>query len=106
MIITRHNSRANLNHKIDRRFLLSAKASKGFTLTEVILALSIMALLISGIFGITQSILSLSQTSLENQNFQRHISTLENYFRTLYRDLPRNSVTELKQDDQNYPLLN
>jgi len=84
---------------------LQSSHQKGFTLLEVILALSIMSILLGGIFAITQSILSLSQTSIANQNTQRHSDTLEGYFRTLFKDLPRDSIIELEIGDLDYPQL-
>lgn len=104
MITILPSSQADI--KACKRSAPSIKDQKGFTLLEVILALSIMSMLVGGIFAITQSILSLSQSSLTNQNNQRHSSALEGYFRTLFKDLPSTSITELTQDGLNYPALN
>jgi prepilin-type N-terminal cleavage/methylation domain-containing protein len=89
-----------IHFKSRGRLLLPRNRPKtGFTLLEVILAISIMAILIGSVFTITNSSVLLSQSIVQNQTEYRHKAAFEEYIETLFINLPYDATLELSEDE-------
>jgi len=99
-------SKLSTSHRAKEHIHLRRRFQKnGFTLLEVILAISIMAMLIGSIFTITNSSVLLSQSIVENQNEYRHKAAFESYLETLLMNLPHEAKFELVEDENSFQSL-
>ncbi len=101
-----------MKYQLDHRTTPSYSSSSGhksrkngFTLLEVILAMSIMAILVGSVFTITKSSIQLSQSVVDNQKSHRHKIAFESYLDTLCINLPQDSKIELLDDDTGFQVL-
>lgn len=73
---------------------------RGFTLLEVILAMSIIAIISSVIFSVTTSSISLSQSIVASQAESRHQAAFNNYLTQLFSNIPTEAKITLEEGDQ------
>jgi len=85
--------KANLKHH-------NGALRKGFTLLEVILAISILAVITGSIVVITRTTINMSLELTQSQNAQRHSTDLENYLKLLFRNYTSESRAALYLDEQ------
>jgi len=79
--------------------------TRGFTLLEVILAISIMSILIGSIFTITNSSVLLSQTIVDSQATHRHQKNLGHYLESIFTNLPQDARITLVEDASGQQVL-
>ena len=83
----------------------SHHSKNGFTLLETILAMSILAIMMSLIFSVTTSSVSLARSIVSTQSSSRHQAAFYNYLKQLFANLPSSARITLEQNDQNYQTL-
>jgi prepilin-type N-terminal cleavage/methylation domain-containing protein len=83
----------------------SHHSKKGFTLLETILAVSILAVMMTIIFSVTTSSVKLSRSIVSVQSNSRHQSAFYNYTKQLFAGLPSDARITLEQNDQNFQTL-
>ncbi|MFC4993618.1 prepilin-type N-terminal cleavage/methylation domain-containing protein [Rubritalea tangerina] len=77
----------------------------GFTMLEMILAMSILAVIISVIFSITTSSVTLGRSILSSQSNSRHQAAFYNYLQGLFANLPSDAEITLEINDQEFQTL-
>ncbi|MEO1858084.1 MAG: prepilin-type N-terminal cleavage/methylation domain-containing protein, partial [Rubritalea sp.] len=77
----------------------------GFTLLETILAMSILAVMMSVIFSITTSSVSLGRGIVSIQSNSRHQAALYDYLTQLFANLPSDAKFTLEQNNQDFQTL-
>ena len=77
----------------------------GFSLLEVLLAISIIGIVISLIFATVQSTIKLSASIVSLQNNARHLSLTEDYLSQLFIKLPSNSQIFLSPENNGEQIL-
>ena len=80
-------------------------SKSGFTLLETILAMSILAVMMSVIFSITTSSVSLSRSIVSIQSNSRHQAAFQTYLKQLFANLPSDARITLEENDQNFQTL-
>jgi len=80
-------------------------SKKGFTLLETILAMSILAVMMSVIFSITTSSVSLGRSIVSIQSNSRHQAAFYNYLKQLFANLPSDARITLEENDQKFQTL-
>ncbi len=78
---------------------------KGFTLLETILAMSILAVMMSVIFSVTTSSVSLGRSIVSTQSNSRHQAAFYSYLKQLFANLPSDARITLESNDQNFQTL-
>lgn len=80
-------------------------SKKGFTLLEVILAISILAIMISVIFSVTTSSVQLSKNIVHIQSHSRHQAAFNSYIKQLLANLPSDTQITLEENELKYQTL-
>ncbi|MGJ8671564.1 prepilin-type N-terminal cleavage/methylation domain-containing protein [Rubritalea sp.] len=78
---------------------LTTKQTRGFTLLETILAMAILATIMSVIFAITHSSIGLSQTIIAVQAQSREQAALRNFLREVLTNIPSEARITLAEND-------
>ena len=73
---------------------------KAFTLLEVILAMSITAIISAVIFSVTSTSMSLSQSIVASQAESRHQAAFNTYLTQLFSNLPTEARITLEENEQ------
>lgn len=82
------------------RYATPSPRRRGFTLLEVILAMSVIAIISSVIFSVTTSSISLSQSIVASQAESRHQAAFNNYLTQLFSNIPTEARITLEENDQ------
>lgn len=84
---------------------LKQRQRSAFTLLEVILAMSIVAIISSVIFSVTTSSIGLSQSIVSTQAESRHQAAFNTYLAQVFSNLPPEATITLEENDQQSWLL-
>ena len=72
---------------------------RGFTLLEVVIALSLMGMLVGTVFRVAQSSMQLSQIVVEEQNVTMERNAFFNLLKNHFEQVPGNAVIRLESSD-------